>query len=370
MRRIVTLFLLFNVVLGGKTAKQKKFAEPQIIPFVRQNENFPQVVEMLIGSPPQKLKVALCYESYASSNGKVLDQILMFKPKNCGKNTIQFFNASKSKTLKNLNRHTKSNRNFGGGKIFADRIALGSDAALMQNLSFVIADSKDSCNFAGLWPMDPIAKIDVWEPLLKQKPKPVVTITADKTPKIKGVWSTGQLMIGGWNEKSCKPIGLEQYGQLDFYARKFATKNKQISFGIQNYPHGYLDLGVDRLYFGSQLFKQFFNKLIMKNGRYYGDCAGNEKMGLQLPLKSYTTPWDRFLHKKTHDLWIDIAVKKSGGQCELKVAEWKERPKEFKLTAPLLATYCVHQQYEVDMTPQKFAGFQGWTETSLYIDDN
>ncbi|KAI6198511.1 hypothetical protein M3Y96_00526700 [Aphelenchoides besseyi] len=203
---------------------------------------------MLIGSPPQKLKVALCYESYASTNGKVVDQIVLFKPKKCGNKKTRFFDSSKSKTLRNLNQHTDVRRLF-GGQIYTDRIALGSDAALMQNLSFVIADSKDSCKFAGLWPMDPIAKTDVWEPLLKQKPKPVVTITADT----------------------------------------FVIGNLKVSWPFSQHPRGHLDLNSDRLEFGSEHYRQLFSnkKIESRNGRLFADCSSNWTIGYEMPKKSY-----------------------------------------------------------------------------------
>ncbi|KAI6186034.1 hypothetical protein M3Y98_00089100 [Aphelenchoides besseyi] len=305
---------------------------------------------MLIGSPPQKLKVALCYESYASTNGKVVDQIVLFKPKKCGNKKTR-----KSKTLRNLNQHTDVRRLF-GGQIYTDRIALGSDAALMQNLSFVIADSKDSCKFAGLWPMDPIAKTDVWEPLLKQKPKPVVTITADTRPRINGVWSTGQLMIGSYNEKSCKPIGLAQYGQLTFDASAFVIGNLKVSWPFSQHPRGHLDLNSDRLEFGSEHYRQLFSnkKIESRNGRLFADCSSNWTIGYEMPKKSYVVLAKTKYIYKFEVLDVEPTKKKSGGRCELKLGVWKDRDFGFKAPAQLLDYYCVHQKYEVDDTSGHF----------------
>ncbi|KAI6217337.1 hypothetical protein M3Y95_01220100 [Aphelenchoides besseyi] len=358
MRSLITFFLLFIVVSSRKVSR--KFAKPQIIPFVRQNESELPSINLSTADcrfstgrrnvdriTTPETEVALCYETYASTNGKVMDQIVLFKPKNCGKRKTRFFNSSKSKTLKNLNQHTDNRRLF-GGQIFADRIALGFDSALMQNLSFVVADSKDSCKFAGLWPMDPIAKTDVWEPLLKHKPKPVVTITADTSPKINGVWSTGQLMIGSYN--------------------KFLVGDDKVSWAYVK-SRGHLDLNSDRLEFGSVHYRELlrYKKIENKDGRSFVDCSSNWTIGYEMPKKEYV------ILAKTEDifkfetLYVEPTKKKAGGRCELKLGVWKSRKFGFKAPAQLLDYYCVHQKYEIDDGNENFERFEGWTKVSFSV---
>ncbi|KAI6234949.1 hypothetical protein M3Y99_00746400 [Aphelenchoides fujianensis] len=51
--------------------------DAQVVPFVRRTKESPQTVEMLIGTPPQKLKVALIYPPFE----KRFEHVLLFHPR-------------------------------------------------------------------------------------------------------------------------------------------------------------------------------------------------------------------------------------------------------------------------------------------------
>ncbi|KAI6210109.1 hypothetical protein M3Y96_00292800 [Aphelenchoides besseyi] len=328
----------------------------QIVPFVRYYENGPQVVEMLIGTPPQKLKIALTYESIGYL---CVSDIVLFSRKtvhqNCKKGikgSPKLYVPKKSRTHHYMHSHSGYTRLYWGA-VHEDTIALGTDSSRMQKHKFVIAETFES-NFsctaevAGVWPISAFAKEKVWLPILKSKSMPIVTMSADRNPTISGVYSTGQMTIGGLNEKTCKKTDVYQYGGLQWHfgALSYMIGKKQVPFVFKWDEFGALDLNVDRLQFGHEhldmLLKGHKVNRNHADGFYYGDCNGNWTIGYQAAIKS-SLP-----HEQDGGfIYIPSKLKKQkNNQCALRLEYQSGFARSFKLPASILHDHCIHLKYE------------------------
>ncbi|KAI6231647.1 hypothetical protein M3Y95_00404000 [Aphelenchoides besseyi] len=343
-----------------ETESPEDLKKQQIIPFVRRYENGPQIVEMLIGSPPQKLKIALTYESIGYL---CVSDIVLFSRKTVHKNCKKGIKGSpklyvpkKSYTYKNAHDNNGYSRLY-WGTVHEDTIALGTDSNRMQRHKFVIAKTFES-NFtctagvAGVWPMSAYAKHKVWLPLLKNKPMPIVTMSADRNPTIRGAYSTGQITIGGLNKKMCKKTDVYQYGGLQwhFSALSYKIGKTKVPCVLKWDEYGALDMNVDRLQFGHEhldlLLKEQKVVKDSANGRYYGDCNGNWTIGYEAAIKSrYDYTGNTGFIYIPSKLVVNKKQQKNN-QCALRLEYQSDFARGFKLPATILHDHCIHLKYE------------------------
>ncbi|KAI6238707.1 hypothetical protein M3Y99_00652200 [Aphelenchoides fujianensis] len=180
-----------------------------VVPNKRDNGS-PLVIEVWIGSPPQRVNVALIFRL---SESAVFDRLLLFDGRTkradgdgrpCGR-TSGHFDPAASRSFVEEKRRTELPGVF-SGRLFAETVSIFPNEWRRSPVvlaDFVRAPFGCAAEVGGFWPLDVYAKAVHWTPLLRPLAAPIVTLSTDRSPAVPSAVQTGRLFFGGLDEERC-----------------------------------------------------------------------------------------------------------------------------------------------------------------------
>ncbi|KAI6238697.1 hypothetical protein M3Y99_00651000 [Aphelenchoides fujianensis] len=318
----------------GKAQNEQKVLR---IPFVRQTADSPQVVEVLVGTPPQKLKLAVTYGVLDSDKVITLingaDQVY-----DCpaGKN-LSRYNPQASTTFEELPKNEEY-----GEPDHREKFAYGADPTHVHSFEFLHSGwvyDQYRCleGIAGVFPLHARHLSAVWAALLDGKSAPIVTVVADPKPRIDGAFQTGELVIGGMAEENCEkePKFVNTTDPFWVATSDHTLNGQKVQLNKEKWRSVLMavDLSANQTLFEKKHWKKFVRQGLFQtdptDGNVYVPCDRKQTFSFAMDDGE----------RLEVSFPVDQSRRNAGGLCLLRVAETKYWN---TLAADVLDDHCVH----------------------------